>query len=276
MDINLPQCTSCGRNGAAYHVVDMKSAGGSFHYCCDCWDRMQAAIKQGGPPHDAADPWLALVASLAKSISDPAGPGDKLAGKVIRDHLVDTISAKVRMILSAEFLDKIREIADVLITCLRREGTIYTCGSGPCAGEARHIAGELLGRYKLPSRRGLPAVCLSSDPALLDDFSHMDLFVRQVEALVTERDVLFGVSANGNSAPVVRALRQASEQGAFAIGMCGGEGGDMLDATRLSLIVPSSQNQTIQECQAASVHILCELVEQALCGESDGAEPVMA
>ena len=87
--------------------------------------------------------------------------------------------------------------------------------------------------------------------------------------------MLLGISGTGNSRAVVRALRRASEQGAYTVGITGGDGGEMLDATRLTLVVPSSQPQMIQECQAAAVHILCDLVESALCSDADGSEAVL-
>ena len=265
MKIDLPQCQACGSKEATYHVIEMNSASVEFRCCADCWKRIKAGLRANGDLHEH------LIASLHR-YSPKAVDAET---KTIREHLIDTISAKVKMVTSAEFSEKIKEIADVLITCLRREGTIFTCGSGPSAGEASHLVHQLVGRYKTPARRGFPAICLNTHPSLLDDFAFEDVFVRQVEALVGEHDVLVGISASGNSTAVVRALRQASEQGAFTIGLCGGDGGEMLDATRLSLIVPSNQNQTVHECQVTAVHILCDLIEQALTAESDGAEPVL-
>jgi len=92
---------------------------------------------------------------------------------------------------------------------------------------------------------------------------------------VTEHDVLIALCLNGNSPPVVRALRKATEQGAFTVGISGGEGGEMLDATRLCLLIPATQRHLVEECQQVAVHVLCQLVEQALCDDTDNAEPVL-
>jgi len=266
MKVKTPLCQSCGRKQSAYHTIRLNADGRDYHFCSDCWKKMKMAAQNN--PDNLHDHLLSSLMKAAPRVTDRES-------KTIREHLIEAISAKMKMIASPSFMDKIREIADVMITCLRRDGTIYTCGSGSCAGEAQHMVSELVGRYKLSSRRGLPAICFVSFPALMDDFSLHDVFVRQVEALVTERDVLFGVSANGNSTSVVRALRKASEQGAFTIGLTGGDGGHMLDATRLSLVVPSAQTQTIQECQTTAVHILCDLIEQALCSDSDNTDAIM-
>ena len=266
MKLELPQCQVCGSKEAAYHVIEMNSASVEFRCCADCWKKMKLAAQANG-----ADLHEQLLSSLRRS----APRVTDTETKTIREHLIDTISAKMKMMSSPDFIDKIKEIGDVLVTCLRRDGKIFTCGAGACAGEASHIVMELVGRYK-SVRRGFPAVCLGSSSTLLDDFAFEDVFVRQVEALVSEHDVLIGVSASGNSPAVVRALRRAAEQGAYTIGLCGGDGGEMLDATRLSLIVPSNQPQTVQECHASAVHILCDLVEQALSSESDSSDPVLA
>jgi len=259
------QCTMCGSRRPAYRINRMAPGGDAFLCCSNCWKKMKMAADN---PLNIHDQLLSSLMKAAPRVTDRVS-------KTIREHLIDSIRAKMQMVSSPELINRIREIADVMVTCLRREGTIFACASGSSATEARHLVAELVGRYKLPQRRGLPAVCLTTCPTLLDDFAHHDIYVRQVEALVTEYDVLLGISATGNSVPVVRALRQAAQQGAFTIGLCGGNGGDMLDATRLSLVVPTDRAQTVQECQAAAIHILCDLIEQALCSDSDGAEPVM-
>ena len=264
MKLDLPRCQACGSQEAVYHVIEMSSASVEFRCCSECWKKIKAGLRGNA---SSLEQLIAGLRRLAPKALDAET-------KAIREHLIETISAKIKMATSADVVDKIREIADVLITCLRREGTIFTCGTGSSADQASHLVQQLVGRYK-SARRGFPAVCLGTSPALLDDFSFEDVFVRQVEALVTEHDVLVGISTNGNSSAVVRGLRRASEQGAFTIGLCGGDGGAMLDVTRLSLVVPSDQNQTIQECQAAAVHILCELIERALCNDSDSSEPVL-
>ena len=266
MKVTTPQCQSCGRKEAAYHIVNMNASGSEFHCCTDCWKKMKMAARPD--PDDFHHQLLSSLMKAAPRVTDREG-------KIIRDHLIQAIDAKMKMIASLEFMDKVRDIADVMTTCLRRDGTIYACGSGACAGEARHLVTDLVGLHKLPARRGLPAVCIVACPTLMDDFSHEDMFVRQVEALVSERDVLIGVSANGNSTSVVRALRKAAHQGAFTVGLTGADGGKMLDTTRLSLIAPSDQSPTIHECHTIAVHILCDLVEQALWHDSDNADPVM-
>ncbi|HUS59107.1 MAG TPA: SIS domain-containing protein [Planctomycetota bacterium] len=261
------QCQACGKKEAVYVIVEVGSAGVEFRCCADCWKKAKALLHNNGT--DVHEQLVACLRKSAPRVTD----GES---KSIREHMIDTISAKIKMMSSPEFIDKIREISDVLVMCLRHDGKIFTCGCGACAGEAQHLVNELVGRCKLAARRGFPAVCLGSNPALLDDFAFEDVFVRQVEALVSEHDVLMGISGTGCSTAVVRALRRASEQGAFTIGLCGGDGGDVLDSARLALVVPSNEPQTVQECQTTAVHILCDLIEQALCSDGDSSEPVLA
>ena len=45
------------------------------------------------------------------------------------------------------FSDSIEQIANILINCLKNEGTIYWCGNGGSASDAQHLAGELIGRF---------------------------------------------------------------------------------------------------------------------------------
>ena len=50
--------------------------------------------------------------------------------------------------------------------------------------------------------------------ALANDYGYDTVFARQVEALVTKKDVVIGFSTSGNSANVIKAIEKANKIGA--------------------------------------------------------------
>ena len=169
------------------------------------------------------------------------------------------------------------EAAQTLRACLDRGGKVLICGNGGSAADAQHFAGELVGRFKRPRRRALPAIALCADSAVLtawaNDAGYEEVFARQVEALAKPGDVLVGISTSGRSPNVVRAFRAARARDVRTIGVLGGDGGDLRPLAEVALVVPSTDTQHIQETQIVLVHLLCELIEARLAAEPESAPP---
>lgn len=158
--------------------------------------------------------------------------------------------------------------ADALIDCFSAGGKVLTCGNGGSAADAQHLAAELVGRFKLPERPGLAALALNADAAVLtawsNDAGYEDVFSRQVEALGRAGDILLGISTSGRSPNLVKAFETANRMGLRCVGLLGGDGGDMRRLAEISIVVPSSDTQSIQEVHTLAIHVLCELVEERL------------
>jgi len=157
------------------------------------------------------------------------------------------------------------EAADVLAQCFAAEGKVLICGNGGSAAEAQHLAGELVGRFRLAGRAALPAIALTADTSVIsawaNDVGYDEVFARQVEALGRPGDVLIAITTSGRSANVVRALERARGLGLRAIGLLGRDGGPAQALVDAAITVPSHDTQKIQEVHLVAIHLLCELVE---------------
>src|SRR5215212_5658378 len=71
-----------------------------------------------------------------------------------------------------------------IVDCLDAGGKLICFGNGGSATQASHLAGELVGRFRL-ARRPLPALSLASDAATTtcigNDFGYAAVFERQIE-----------------------------------------------------------------------------------------------
>ena len=182
----------------------------------------------------------------------------------IRQMLQESAETK----LAAKGLaDKIAVFAEWMKETYLHGGKVILFGNGGSLCDAAHIAGELVGRFKL-QRRGLPAIALA-DPAILtavgNDYDFSAVFTRQVEAWATPGDLAVGISTSGKSPNVLAALLAARQRGARTVALTGAAGESiMAEAADLVLAAPSSNTPRIQECHITIGHIVCELVEQHL------------
>jgi D-inositol-3-phosphate glycosyltransferase len=161
--------------------------------------------------------------------------------------------------------------ARTITECLAQGGKVLVAGNGGSAADAQHFAGELVGRFKIPGRRGLPVMALTADSTFLtawaNDIGYEKVFSRQIEAFGKPGDVLIGLTTSGNSKNLVQAFKTARRLDLECIALLGGDGGELAALANYSMIVPSSNTQRVQEVHLFIIHLLCELIEERLTPE---------
>ncbi len=190
--------------------------------------------------------------------------------EIIENELRENILTKEKVL--AECVETIARMGGMLAEALAQKHKLLFCGNGGSAADAQHIAAELVGRF-MQEREALPAIALTTDSSILtcvgNDYGYDKVFSRQVEALGQPGDVLVGISTTGNSPNVLLAVEAAKAKGMRTAALTGKGGGKLAKAADLSLIVPSSNTQRVQETHIMVGHILCSLIESALFPKSD-------
>jgi len=160
--------------------------------------------------------------------------------------------------------NQVEAAAKLCIDSLQNCGKIIIFGNGGSAADAQHIAAELVGRYKV-ERKGLPAIALTTDSSALtcisNDYSYVDVFSRQVEALANNNDVVIGISTGGTSANVIKALETANSLGCDTIGFSGRKGGEFNEICDINIVIPATDTPRIQEMHIVIGHTICHLID---------------
>lgn len=192
--------------------------------------------------------------------------------------LADYFRAHQQVIIdSAEALAPAAQAAGrAIIESLSGGGKVICFGNGGSATQASHLAGELVGRFRL-SRRPFPAVSLASDGGTMtcigNDFGYPDLFARQMEAFARRGDIAIGLTTSGKSENVIRALDVATKRGLVTIALTGAVGLTGGSADHI-IAVPSENTAHIQEVHLMVLHAWCIAIDNVLGGESRAGEPV--
>lgn len=187
--------------------------------------------------------------------------------KVVIKHIQESILTKERLKGDAR---TIVAVADEIVLALRRGNKILLFGNGGSAADAQHIAAEFAGKY-IRDRGPLPAIALttntSSLTAIANDYGYESIFVRQIQAMAAKGDIVIGISTSGNSPNVLLAMDEAKRRGAVTIALTG-KSGKLKKAADFVLAVPSKETPHIQEAHITIGHIICQLVEEEMFGES--------
>lgn len=159
-------------------------------------------------------------------------------------------------------------MAEAIAAAMRAGRKLLIAGNGGSAADAQHIAGEFISRL-MYDRTPLPAIALTTDTSSLtataNDYGYEHVFERQVLGLGQDGDVFLGISTSGNSPNVLRALDAARTRGLVTLAFSGAGGGQMRERTDLLLAAPSAKTPIIQQIHIIAAHVICALVERALC-----------
>ncbi|MDD5375558.1 MAG: D-glycero-beta-D-manno-heptose 1-phosphate adenylyltransferase [Acidithiobacillus sp.] len=157
-----------------------------------------------------------------------------------------------------------------IIDTLRRGNKVLTCGNGGSAGDAQHIASELVNRFET-ERSALAAVSLVPDSsvvtAIANDYAYEVIFSRQIEALGREGDILIAFSTSGNSRNILRAIESAHLRKMIVIAMTGNDGGqvtNLLSQFDVEVRAPAYSTARVQEIHLLAIHAICQAIDTHL------------
>jgi D-sedoheptulose 7-phosphate isomerase len=185
----------------------------------------------------------------------------------ILDFLVrsrDTIQSAID---DPAFSASIQEIVNVTANALSNGRKLLLAGNGGSAGDAQHIAGELLSRLNY-DRAPAAALALTTDSSVLtaiaNDYGYERVFERQIHGLGCPGDVFVAISTSGRSPNILRAVAAARARQLVVVGFTGRNGGELAPRCDLCLHAPSDSTQLIQQIHIIAGHIICGLVEERL------------
>ena len=185
----------------------------------------------------------------------------------IENYIQTSIETKQKILNDKNIIETINQAANAIINAYKNGKKVLTAGNGGSAGDAQHIAGELVSKFFF-DRPGLSAFSLATDTSILtaigNDYGYEKSFSRQIQANANEGDVFIAISTSGNSENIVNALVESKKKNVTTIGLVGEKTCEMDDLCDYIIKVPSDSTPTIQESHIMIGHIICALVEEAI------------
>jgi phosphoheptose isomerase len=186
--------------------------------------------------------------------------------------LNDAIAAAKETLQSLLDLDPhVAKAAGLIEESLRAGNKLLVCGNGGSAADASHFATEFVVRF-MKDRPAYPAICLAADGGLLtaagNDYGFDEIFARQVAAFGLPGDVLICLTTSGRSKNIERALQEGKARKLKTIVFLGRDGGSTVGMADVDLLVRSNSTARIQEAHQLLLHVLCEISETRLSGNT--------
>jgi D-sedoheptulose 7-phosphate isomerase len=163
---------------------------------------------------------------------------------------------------------ELESVAKTLHTAWQNHRNIFCIGNGGSAATSAHFATDLSwGRNKINQDRP-KAVSLTTNTSILtalaNDIGYDSVFAEQLRTFLQEHDILFAISASGNSPNIIKAIEYANSAGAITIGLVGFDGGKMKSICQECIHINTEHGayELVEDIHHAICHMLSTYIKQ--------------
>ena len=176
---------------------------------------------------------------------------------------ISNVRAALSKIKAADISFLTRKIKEVNST----GGFVFVAGNGGSAALANHFATDIsVGALSLGKQiRAISLVSNTSNiTAAANDFGYENIFSREIEVLVTNKDLVIFISSSGNSKNLLNAAESAKKIGANTFGLVGFDGGRLLSMVDFNLHVYTKNGEygVVEDCHSVILHAITNELRQ--------------
>ena len=176
---------------------------------------------------------------------------------------IQTYKVKLFKALEDEKINRnIENLYNEIIKVWKNRNHIYLCGNGGSAGNAVHIANDLLYGAGLKNKSGINAEALSANQSIItclaNDVGYENIFSTQLKVKANKNDILIVLSGSGNSQNVVNALKVGNLIKMKTFALLGFDGGKCLDLANNSIHFKVHDMQIAEDLQLIVMHMIMQ------------------
>jgi D-sedoheptulose 7-phosphate isomerase len=138
-------------------------------------------------------------------------------------------SQRLQAVLAGADFAPVETLAKALLDCWKSGRTIYLCGNGGSAGNAIHLANDLVYGAVGGRSAGIRAHALPANAAVLtclaNDTDYSEIYSLQLKTFGQPGDLLLVLSGSGNSPNILKAVDAAKACDMQTFGILGYSGG---------------------------------------------------
>ncbi len=175
-------------------------------------------------------------------------------------------SQRLQATLAQADFTPVETLAKALLACWRTGQTVYLCGNGGSAGNAIHLANDLIYGVSGGRSAAIRAHALPANAAILtclaNDTDYSEIFSLQLKTLARPGDILLALSGSGNSPNILRAIEEAKTLGMQTFGILGYSGGAAKDQLDTAIHFPIDDMQISEDMQLIVGHMVMQWLMQ--------------
>jgi D-sedoheptulose 7-phosphate isomerase len=176
-------------------------------------------------------------------------------------HFADYSRRLQEALVAADWLS-VNQLAQATLESWQKGSRVFLCGNGGSAGNAIHLANDLLYGIAKTTGGGLKVMALAANSAVLtclaNDVGYDHIFSEQLAVQAEKGDLLIALSGSGNSGNIVRVLEQASVMGVRSFAILGFSGGKSKQLADVAIHFPVDDMQIAEDLQLIVGHMVMQ------------------
>ncbi len=156
--------------------------------------------------------------------------------------------------------EEIQKIIDVLEQAHSHKRKIFIIGNGGSAATANHFACDFGKNAIRDDENRFKLISLSDSSSAItaygNDNGYENVFSEQLKNLMEKEDILFAISASGNSPNIIKAVEYAKKKEGIVIGLSGFNGGKLNELADVNINVASENYEPIEDIHLIITHII--------------------
>ena len=171
-----------------------------------------------------------------------------------------TYFAELEQMMRAISLPDLKKVLAILEDAYHHGHRLFVMGNGGSAATASHFALDLSKNTIMPGAPRVKAISLTDHVPLItawsNDTHYEHIFAEQLANMIEPGDVVIGISASGNSANVINAMKLARQNRAATIGLLGAKGGQLKDMVDACVLAPGQNIEQEEDAHMILTHVI--------------------
>ncbi len=168
--------------------------------------------------------------------------------------------AELEQMMRAISLSDLKKVLGILEEGYHNGHRIFVMGNGGSAATASHFALDLSKNTIMPGAPRVKAISLTDHVPLItawsNDTHYEHIFAEQLANMIEPGDMVVGISASGNSANVINAVKLARQNCAATIGLLGAKGGKLKDMVDAYVLAPGQNIEQEEDAHMILTHVI--------------------
>lgn len=173
-----------------------------------------------------------------------------------------------RKVIESFNLDEFNEAMNAILDTYEKGGMIYVCGNGGSASTSSHMQNDFNKGISEYVDKKFRFYCLNDNVstmmAVANDIGYEEVFRFPLINVMTENDLLIGISGSGNSKNVLNAAEYAHSIGAKVLGMTGYTGGKLREIADYKMHVDENDMQIAEDLHMTFDHMMMKIFSNYL------------
>lgn len=174
-------------------------------------------------------------------------------------NYIDKYIRQLSAALNRDAMKVVPVLGAALLGAWQNGRRIYLCGNGGSAGNANHLANDLLYGVGVNFGVGMRVEALSANPAVLtclaNDIGYDQVYAEQLRVKADAGDILIVLSGSGNSPNVVKALEMGKAKGMKTFAILGFTGGRCKEIAQHPIHFDIDDMQIAEDLQLIVGHV---------------------